>query len=89
MLASVELKLISETDEGNLDAENMAELGSDVSTEVDIKIKSKPTEECTVDLTDLGHVEADASPPSKRARLGDMEKIIIGKGLTDIEINLA
>ena len=64
----------------------MAELGSDVNPEVDLKIKSEPTEESSVDLTD---VEVDASPPSKRARLGDMEKIIMGKELTDIEINLA
>ena len=42
-----------------------------------------------MNLTDLGHVETGASPPSKRARLGDMEKIIMGKELTDIEINLA
>ena len=79
MFAPVELNLVSETDEGNLDAEDMAELGSNVSTEVDIKIKFEPTEECTVVLTDLEHVETDASPPSKRARLGDMEKIIMGK----------
>ena len=44
-LAPVELNLVSETDEGSLDAEDIAELGSDVSTEVDIKIKSEPTEE--------------------------------------------
>ena len=69
--------------------EGVAELGSDISTEVDVNIKSEPTDECTVDLTDLGHVEADASPPSKRARLGNIEEIIMGKELTDIEINLA
>ena len=83
--------MVSKTDEGHLDAEGMAELGSDVTTdsEVDFKIKSEPTEEYTVDLTSLEHVEADVSPPSKRVRLGDMEKIIMGKELTDIEINLA
>ena len=88
-LAPVELKMVSETDESQLDAEGMAELGSDVGTKADVKIKSEPTEECILDLTDLGHVEADAPPPSKRARLGDIEKIIMGEELTDIEINLA
>ena len=90
-LAPVELNMhmASKTDEGHLDAEGMAELGSDVTTEVDFKIKSEPTKECTVDFTSLEHVEADVSPPSKRVRLGDMEKIIMGKELTDIEINLA
>ena len=89
LLAPVELNMVSETDEGQLDAEGMAELGSDVDTEVDIKIKSEPTEECILDLTNLGHVEADAPLPSNRARLGDIEKIIMGEELTDIEINLA
>ena len=88
-LTPVELNVVSETDEGQLDMEGVAELGSDISTEVDVNIKSEPTDECTVDLTDLGHVEADASPPSKRARLGNIEEIIMGKELTDIEINLA
>ena len=95
MLALVELNLVSETDKGNQDGnqdsnqdgnQDMAELVSDVNPKVDLKIKSEPTEKSTVDFTD---VEADASPPSKRARLGDMEKIIMGKELTDIEINLA
>ena len=81
--------MVSETNEGQLDAEGMAELGSDVGTEVDVKIKSEPTEEWILDLTDLGHVEDDAPPPSKRARLGDIEKIIMVEELTDIEINLA
>ena len=88
LLAPVELNMVSETDEGLLGAEGMVELGSDVST-VDDKIKSEPTDECTVDLTDLVHVEADASPPSKQPRLGSVEKIIVGKELTDTEINLA
>ena len=61
--------MVSETDEGQLGAEGMTELGSDVST-VDGKIKSEPTDECAVDLTDLVHVEPDASPPSKSPRLG-------------------
>ena len=66
-LAPVELSMVSETNEDQLDAEGMAELGSDVGTEVDVKIKPEPTEECILDLTDLGHVEADARLPSKRA----------------------
>ena len=77
--------MVSEIDEGLLGAEGMVELGSDVST-VDGKIKSEPTDECTVDLTDLVHVEVDASPPSKRPKLGSVEKI---KELTDTEVNLA
>ena len=87
-LTPVELNMVSETDEGLLGAEGTVELGSDVST-VDGKIKSEPTDECAVDLTDLVHVEADASPPSKRPKLGSVEKIIMGKELTDTEINLA
>ena len=59
-LAPVEFNMVSETNEGQLDAEGMAELGSDVGTEVDVKIKSETTEECILDLTDLGHVKADA-----------------------------
>ena len=86
--APVELNMVSETDEGLLGAEGMVELGSDVRT-VDGKIKSEPTDECTVNLTDLVHMEADASPPSKRPKLGSAEKIIMGKELTDTEINLA
>ena len=35
------------------------------------------------------HVEVDASPPSKRPKLGSVEKIVMGKELTDTEINLA
>ena len=60
-LAPVKLNMhmVSKTDKGHLDTEGMAELGSDVTTEVDFKIKSEPTEECTVDLTSLEHVEAD------------------------------
>ena len=88
-LTPVELNVVSETDEGQLDMEGVAELGSDISTEVDVNIKSEPTDEYTVDLTDLGHVETDASPPSKRARLGNIEEIIMGEEQTDIEINLA
>ena len=41
--------MVSETNEGRLGAEDMAELGSDVST-VDGKIKTEPTDECTVNL---------------------------------------
>ena len=87
-LTPVELNMVSETDEGLLGAEGTVELGSDVST-VDGKIKSEPTDECTVDLTDLVQVEADASPPSKQPKLGSLEKIIMGKELTNTEINLA
>ena len=59
LLTPVELNLVSETNEGNNQDGNqdMAELGSDVNPEVDLKIKSEPTEESSVDLTD---VEADA-----------------------------
>ena len=88
LLAPVELNMVSETDKGQPGAEGMAELGSDVST-VDGRIKSEPTNECTVDLTDLVHMEADALPPSKRLRLGSVEKIIMRKELTNTEINLA
>ena len=80
LLAHVELNVVSETDEG------VAKLAPDVGIEIDLKIKPEPTEECAVDLT---RMEADTSPPSKRARLGDTEKIIMGKELSDIEINLA
>ena len=87
-LVPVELNTVSETEKGGLGAEGMTKSGSDIST-VDGKIKFEPTDECTVDLTDLKHVEADASPPSKRPRLESIETIIMGKELTDTKINLA
>ena len=83
-LSPVELNMVSETDEGQLGAEGMAELGSDVST-VDGKIKSEPTDVCAVNLTDLVHVEPDASPPSKRPRLGSIEKINLAQQLYFLE----
>ena len=43
LLSPVELNLASETDEGNQDAEDMAELWSDIiSPDVNLKIKSEP-----------------------------------------------